>query len=92
MTIRHAGLAFLVIVAVSGASGQAQIIESSRQRPGNTSTLRIAPLAGQDPVQNVVDLLNLRRADALSPQGADLLRVNGRPPSRSLRAAFGGGL
>src|SRR5215831_4293230 len=64
MTIRRAGLAFLVIAAVGTASGKAQIIESSHQRPGNTSTLRIAPLAGEGPVQNVVDLLKFRRADA----------------------------
>jgi uncharacterized protein len=64
MTIRRAGLAFVVIAAVGTASGKAQIVESSPQRLGNTSTLRIAPLAGQGPVQNVVDLLNSRRADA----------------------------
>ena len=64
MTIRHAGLAFLVIAAVGAASGKAQMIEGSHQRLGNTSALRIAPLAGQGPVQNVVDLLNLRGVDA----------------------------
>jgi uncharacterized protein len=64
MTIRRAGLAFVVIAAVGTASGKAQIVESSPQRLGNTSTLRIAPLAGRGPVQNVIDLLNFRRADA----------------------------
>ena len=64
MTIRQAGLALVAIAAVGAASGKAQVVESSHQRPGNTSTLRIAPLAGQGPVQNVVDLLNLRGADA----------------------------
>jgi uncharacterized protein len=61
MTIHRAGLAFAVIAAVGTASGKAQIIESSHQ---HNATLRIAPLAGQDPVQTVVDLLNFRRADA----------------------------
>jgi TRAP-type uncharacterized transport system substrate-binding protein len=64
MTIRRAGLAFVVIAAVGTANGKAQIVESSPQRLGNTSTLRIAPLTGQGPVQNVIDLLNLRGADA----------------------------
>jgi len=64
MTIRRAGLAFLVIAAVGAASGKAQIIESSHQRLGNTSTLRIAPLAGQSPVQNIIDVLNFGRTDA----------------------------
>ena len=64
MTIRHAGLAFVVIAAVGAASGKAQIVESPHQRFGSTSTLRIAPLAGQGPVQSVIDLLNFRTADA----------------------------
>jgi TRAP-type uncharacterized transport system substrate-binding protein len=64
MTIRRTGLAFVVIAAVGSANGKAQIVESSPQRLGNTSTLRIAPLVGQGPVQNVIDLLNLRGADA----------------------------
>jgi len=64
MTIRRAGLAFVVIAAVGAANGKAQIVESSPQRLGNTSTLRIAPLAGQGPVQNVIDLLKLRGPDA----------------------------
>ena len=64
MTIRHAGLAFVVIATVGVASGKAQIVESPHQRLGSTSTLRIAPLAGQGPVQNVIDLLNFRTADA----------------------------
>jgi uncharacterized protein len=64
LTIRRAGLAFVVIAAVGTASGKAQIVESSPQRLGNTSTLRIAPLGGQGPVQNVTELLNSRRADA----------------------------
>jgi hypothetical protein len=64
MTIRRAGLAVVIITAITAASGRAQIVESSHPRLGNTSTLRIAPLAGQGPVQNVVDLLNFRRADA----------------------------
>ena len=64
MIIRPAALAFVVIAAVTAASARAQIVESSHPRLGDTSTLRIAPLAGQGPVQNVVDLLNFRRADA----------------------------
>jgi uncharacterized protein len=64
LIIRRAGLAFVVIAAVGTASGKAQIVESPPQRLGNTSTLRIAPLGGQSPVQNVIDLLNSRRADA----------------------------
>lgn len=64
MIIRRAALAFVVIAAVTAASARAQVVESSHPRLGNTSTLRIAPLAGQGPVQNVVDLLNFRRADA----------------------------
>jgi uncharacterized protein len=64
MTIRRAGLAFVVIAAVGTANGKAQIVESSPQPLGSTSTLRIAPLAGQGPVQNVIDLLNLRSVDA----------------------------
>ena len=64
MTIRRAGLAFVIITAVTAASGRAQVVESSHPRLGNTSTLRIAPLAGQGPVQNVVDLLNFGRVDA----------------------------
>jgi TRAP-type uncharacterized transport system substrate-binding protein len=62
MIIHPAALAFIVIAAVTAASARAQVVESSNPRLGNTSTLRIAPLAG--PVQNVVDLLKLRRADA----------------------------
>ena len=64
MTIRRAGLALAVIATVSAASGKAT---DSRKPPppvGNTSTLRIAPLAGPGPVQNVTDLLNFRRVDA----------------------------
>ena len=64
MTIRRTGLVFIVIAAVTVASARAQVVESSHPRLGNNSTLRIAPLAGQGPVQNVVDLLNFRRADA----------------------------
>ena len=64
MTIRCAGLVFVVITAITSASGRAQVVESSHPRLGNTSTLRIAPIAGQSPVQNVVDLLNFRSADA----------------------------
>ena len=65
MTIRRAALAFVIITAITAASGRAQIVESSHPGLGNTSTLRIAPLAGQGPVQNVVDLLNFRRADEI---------------------------
>jgi uncharacterized protein len=65
MIIRHAGLALVVIATAGAASGgTAQIIESPRQRVSNTSTLRIAPLTGQSPVQNVVDLLNVKGAHA----------------------------
>ena len=65
MTIRHAGLALVVIAAAGAASaGNAQIIESPRQRTSDTSTLRIAPLARQGSVQNVADLLNARGAHA----------------------------
>jgi uncharacterized protein len=65
VTIRHAGLALVVIAAAGAASaGNAQIIESPRQRTSDTSTLRIAPLARQGSVQNVVDLLNASGAHA----------------------------
>ena len=64
MTIRRAGLAFAVIAVVGTANGKAQTVESSPQRLGNTSTLRIAPPTGRGPVQNVIDLFNLRGADA----------------------------
>jgi uncharacterized protein len=64
MTICRAALAFVVIATIGAASGRAQIVESPHQRLGDASTLRIAPLAGKGPVQNVVDLLNSRRADA----------------------------
>jgi len=64
MTIRCAGLAFVIITAITAASGRAQVVESSHPRLGNTSTLHIAPIAGHNPVQNVVDLLNFREADA----------------------------
>jgi TRAP-type uncharacterized transport system substrate-binding protein len=64
MIIHPAALAFLVIAAVTAASARAQVVESSHPQLSNTSTLRIAPLAGQGPVQNIVDLLNFRRADA----------------------------
>jgi len=64
MIIFRAGLAFVVIATAIAASATAQVVESSHQRLSDTSTLRIAPLAGQGPVQNVVDLLNFRRADA----------------------------
>jgi hypothetical protein len=64
MIIHPAALAFVVIAAVTAASATAQVVESSHPRLSNSSTLRIAPLAGQGPVQNVIDLLNFRRADA----------------------------
>jgi hypothetical protein len=64
MIIRPAALAFVVIAAITAASARAQVVESSHPRLSDNSTLRIAPLAGQGPVQNVVDLLNFRRADA----------------------------
>src|SRR6516162_8672030 len=64
MTIFRSGLAFVVIATAIAASATAQVVESSHPRLGNTSTLRIAPLVGQSPVENVVDLLNFRRADA----------------------------
>src|SRR5215472_1189761 len=89
MTIRHAGLAFLVIAAVGAASGKAQMIESSHQRLGNTSTSRIAPLAGQGPVQNVVDLLNLRGADAaIVPSDVLPYLRDGRLPSAGSSIAY----
>ena len=53
-----------MIATAIAASATAQVVESSHPRLGNTSTLRIAPLAGQGPVQNVVELLNFRGADA----------------------------
>jgi hypothetical protein len=64
MIIHPGALAFLVIAAVTAASARAQVVESSHPWLSYTSTLRIAPLAGQGPVQNVVDLLNFRGADA----------------------------
>ena len=67
MTILRAGLAFVMMTLVGTANGNAQIVESSPHQLGNTSRLRIAPPTGQGPVQNVIDLLNLRRADAIVP-------------------------
>src|SRR6266550_1667217 len=65
MTIRCLGLALVLIAAAGAASGgKAQIVESPRHQVSNTSTLRIAPLERQSPVQNVVDLLNVRGTDA----------------------------
>jgi TRAP-type uncharacterized transport system substrate-binding protein len=65
MTIRRAELALVVIAAASAASGgKAQIVESPHHQVSNTSTLRIAPLAGPGPVQNVADLLSVRGIDA----------------------------
>jgi uncharacterized protein len=65
MTISRAGLALGVIAAACAASGgNAQIVENSRHQERNISTLRIAPLVGQGPVQNVVDLLNAKGVDA----------------------------
>ena len=65
MTIRHARLALVVIAAAGAASaGNAQIIESPRQRTSDTSTLHIAPLARQGSAQNVADLLNAGGAHA----------------------------
>jgi uncharacterized protein len=64
MINRHAGLAFALIAAIGAASAKGQIVESPDQRFGSTSTLRIAPLASRGPVQNVIDLLNFRTADA----------------------------
>jgi uncharacterized protein len=65
MTIRHAGLALVVIAAAGAASaGKAQILEGPRERFGDTSTLRIAPLTSQGSVQTVIDLVNARGAHA----------------------------
>ena len=94
MTIRRAGLALVVIAAVGTANGKAQIVETSPQRLGNTSTLRIAPLAGQGPVQNGIDLLNLRRADAAIVPSTVATRNSSlwtrRLRSMSLRGSFHG--
>ena len=89
MSIRHAALALVLIVVVGAASGKAQVVESPHQRPGNTSTLRIAPLAGQGPVQNVVDLLNLRGADAaIVPSDVLPYLRDGRLPSAGSSIAY----
>ena len=89
MSIRHAALALVVIVVVGAASGKAQVVESPHQRPGNTSTLRIAPLAGQGPVQNVVDLLNLRGTDAaIVPSDVLPYLRDGRLPSAGSSIAY----
>jgi len=89
MNIRCAGLAFVVIAAVGAASGQAQIVESSHQRLGNTTTLRIAPLAGQDPVEDVIELLNFRRADsAIVPSDVLPYLRDGRLPGADSSIAY----
>jgi hypothetical protein len=65
MTIHRAVLALVVIAAAgAGSGGKAQTVDSPHQRVSNTSTLRIAPLGGQGPVQNIADLLNVRGTDA----------------------------
>jgi hypothetical protein len=65
MTIRRAGRALAVIAAACAASGgNAQIVENPSHQERNISTLRIARLVGQGPVQNVVDLLNAKGVDA----------------------------
>jgi hypothetical protein len=88
MTIR-AGLAFVVMTLVGTANGNAQIVESSPQRLGNTSSLRIAPPAGQGPVQNVIDLLNLGRADtAIVPSDVLAYLRDGRLPGVDASIAY----
>jgi len=58
-------MALVVIAAANAASGgKAQNIDSPRQRTSAPSTLRIAPLTGQGPVQSIIDLLDHRRFDA----------------------------
>jgi uncharacterized protein len=65
MTIRHCLLALVVIAAAGAASGgKAQNVDSPRRGTSATSTLRIAPLTGQGPVQSIIDLLDRRRFDA----------------------------
>jgi hypothetical protein len=89
MTILRAGLAFVVMTLVGTANGNAQIVESSPQRLGNTSRLRIAPPAGQGPVQNVIDLLNLRRADtAIVPSDVLAYLRDGRLPGPDSSIAY----
>ena len=89
MTIRRAGLALVVIAAVGTANGKAQIVEGSPQRLGDTSTLRITPLAGQGPVQNVIDLLNFRGADAaIVPSDVLPYLSDGRLPGTGSAIAY----
>src|SRR5215831_5302 len=65
MSIRHTLMALVVIAAANAASGgKAQNIDSPRQGTSAPSTLRIAPLTGQGPVQSIIDLLDHRRFDA----------------------------
>jgi uncharacterized protein len=65
MTIRHTLLALVVIAAAGAASGgKAQNVDSPRQGTSAISTLRIAPLTGQGPVQSIIDLFDHRRFDA----------------------------
>ena len=65
MAIRHTVLALVVIAAAGVASGgKSQTVESRQQPTGSSSTLRIAPIDGQGPVQNILDLLNHRGAEA----------------------------
>ena len=65
MTIRHTLLALVVIFAAGAASGaEAQNVDGPRQGTSVSSTLRIAPLTGQGPVQSIIDLLDHRRFDA----------------------------
>jgi hypothetical protein len=65
MAIRRTVLALVMIAAAGVASGgKSQTVESSHQPTGSSSTLRIAPIDGQGPVQNILDLLNQRGAEA----------------------------
>src|SRR5436190_277327 len=88
MTILRAGLAFVMMTLVGTANGNAQIVESSPHQLGNTSRLRIAPPTGQGPVQNVIDLLNLRRADAIVPSDVLAYLRGGRLPGADASIAY----
>jgi uncharacterized protein len=90
MTIRHMALALVMIVAAGVASGaKAQTIENRHQRMGSSSTLRIAPLDGQGPVQTILDLLNQRGVEA-AVVASDVLpyRRGGRFPGVDSSIAY----
>src|SRR5215472_12707493 len=86
MTIRHTLLALVVIFAAGAASGaEAQNVDGPRQGTSVSSTLRIAPLTGQGPVQSIIDLLDHRRFDAaVVPSDVLAYLREGHFPGRAL--------